>query len=231
MNDAVVLVTGGAGNIGRTVTRVLLERGARVAVPFYKTDVPDALDALRGDFGDRIFSLALDLTTERGAAETVREVVEWGGRLDGVAHLVGGYTGGRRLAETAVEAWDRMMDLNLKSAWLVSRFAVPTMLERGRGTLVFMSSRAALQGRAGHGAYAVSKAALLTLTATLAEEYGSQGIRANALLPGTVDTEPNRRSMPEADRSDWTAPECIAETIADLIAGSAAADNGAAVPV
>lgn len=231
MNDAVVLVTGGAGNVGRAVTRAFLDAGARVAVPFYKTDLPNALESLQSEFGDRLYGFALDLTTERGAQQAVRQVVEWGGRLDTVAHLVGGYLGGRRTAETEVEAWDRMMDLNLKSAWLVSRSAIPEMLERGSGSLVFVSARAARQIRSGQAAYAVAKSALLTLVETIAEEYRREGIRANAVLPGIIDTEANRRAMPDAEHEQWTRPEEIARVIRFLASAEASAVNGAAVPV
>lgn len=231
MTDTVALITGGAGNLGRAVTRVFLESGARVAVPFHKTDHPDALDALRGDFGDRLLPIALDLTTERGANSAVEQVLEWGGRLDAMAHLVGGWRGGMKLADTPTDAWDRMMDLNLKSAWLMARASVPAMIRGGGGSLVFVSSRAAREGRSGHAAYAIAKSALLTLTEALAEEYRDDGIRANAVLPGTVDTEDNRRAMPDADFSSWTPPEEIARVIHFLASDASRTVSGAAVPV
>lgn len=231
MTESTVLVTGGAGTIGRAVSRAFLEAGARVAVPVYKTDVPDALDELRGGFGERIHSFALDLTTERGAEAAVRDVLEWSGRLDAVVHMVGGYAGGTPLAETPIEIWDRMLDLNLKSAFLVARAALPPMLAAGRGSFVFVSSRAARTGRSGMAAYAVAKAGLLTLTEAIAEEYGARRIRANAVLPGVVDTEANRQAMPDADHSAWTRPEEIARVILFLASDGAEAINGAAVPV
>jgi NAD(P)-dependent dehydrogenase (short-subunit alcohol dehydrogenase family) len=120
MNDSVVLVTGGAGNLGQAVTRRFLEAGARVAVPIYKTDQASVFDSLVSEFGDRLHSFGLDLTTERGSEQAVQRVGEWGGRIDAVAHLIGGYLGEPRLAETDIQSWDRMMDLNLKSACLPS---------------------------------------------------------------------------------------------------------------
>lgn len=231
MNEPVVLVTGGAGNVGRAVTRAFLESGARVTVPFYKTDAPTALDGLRATFGDRVHSFALDLTTERGAQQAIDQVVEWGGRLDVVAHLVGGYTGGMRIADTPVEALDRMMDLNLKSAWLVSRFALPALARGGGGSMVFVSSRAAREGRAERAAYAVAKSALITLVEAIAEEYREDGIRANVVLPDTVDTEANRRSRPDADHSRWTSPEEIARVIRYLASPESRPINGASIPV
>lgn len=231
MNDVVALVTGGAGNVGRAVTRAFLQGGARVAVPVYQTDQPQALEPLREEYGERLHRFALDLTTERGAQQAVQQVMEWAGRLDVVAHMVGGYSGGARLADTAVEAWDRMIDINLKSAWLVAHFAIPRMLEHGGGSFVFVSSRAALRDRGGHGGYAVAKSAVITLAEVIAEEYGQEGIRANVVLPGTIDTNANRRSMPRADHDRWTEPEEIASVIAFLASPAAAAVNGAAVPV
>lgn len=231
MNDSVALITGGAGNLGREVTRAFLESGARVAVPFYRTDQPDALDPLKAEFGSRLLPFALDLTTERGANAAVAQVVEWGGRLDAVAHLVGGWRGGTKLADTPLEVWERMLDLNLRSAWLMAHAAIPAMTRGGGGSLVFVSSRAARQGRAGNAAYAVSKAALCTLTEAIAEEYAEEGIRANAVLPGTVDTEANRKAMPDADHSRWTPPEEIAQAILFLASGRASAVNGATIPV
>lgn len=231
MRDSVVLVTGGAGNVGRAVTRAFLEAGARVVVPFYKHEGTTALDPIRQEFGARVHTIALDLTTERGADQALQQTVEWGGRVDAVAHLVGGYSGGQRLADTPIEVWDRMMDLNLKSAWLVARSALPHMLRQGGGSLVFVSSRAARQERAGQAAYAVSKSALLTLVEAIAEEYSGEGIRAYAVLPGTVDTEANRRAMPDADRSGWTPPEEIARAIVSLASRENPAASGEAIPV
>jgi NAD(P)-dependent dehydrogenase (short-subunit alcohol dehydrogenase family) len=231
MTDSIVLVTGGAGNVGRSVTRLFLEAGARVAVPFYKTDQPDALDPLRAEHGDRLLSFALDLTTERGAEAAVRYVVEWGGRLDAVVHMIGGYAGGTAVAETPLEVWDRMMDLNLKSAFVVARAALPAMLPAAKGAFVFVSSRAARAGRSGNAAYAVAKAGLLTLAEALAEEYRDRAIRSNVVLPGTIDTPANRESMPDADHDSWTQPEEIARCILFLASDAASAINGAAVPV
>ncbi|MDQ3556132.1 MAG: SDR family oxidoreductase [Gemmatimonadota bacterium] len=229
--NSIVLVTGGAGNLGQAVTRVLLESGLRVAVPFYKTDAADALDALKPEWGERLFTFALDLTTERGARAAVEQTVEWGGRLDALCHLIGGYRGGSRVADTPMEVWDRMIDLNLRSAWLIARAALPEMVARGRGRLVFVGSRAVFHGRAGNAAYSVSKAGLGTLAAAIAEEYGTDGIRANLILPGTVDTADNRAAMPDADHSRWTPPEQIARVIHFLVSDASAPINGAAVPV
>jgi NAD(P)-dependent dehydrogenase (short-subunit alcohol dehydrogenase family) len=231
MSDTVVLVTGGGGHLGIAVSRLFLERGSDVSVPVYHSDRSGSTEALGLEHPDRVHTFALDLTTERGASEAVREVVRWRGRLDGVVHLVGGYEGGSRLAETPLEVWERMMDLNLKSAWLVARAAIPVMLGNGGGSLVFVSSRAARRGRAGHGAYSIAKAGVLTLVETLAAEYGDEGVRANAVLPGLMDTEANREQMPAGEHDRWTSPAEVAEVIHFLTLGPSRAVNGASVPV
>lgn len=225
LEGKVVLVTGGAGNIGRVVTRTLLDEGARVAVPFYKHDPGDLADELRSEFGGRVLVFALDLTTERGAAEAVQEVLEWADRLDAVVHMVGGYAGGMKVDATPVEVWDRMMELNARSAFLVGRAAAREMLGRGGGALLFVSAREAVRRPASRAAYAASKTALLALADAMAEEYRDQGIRVNLLLPGTVDTEANRQAMPGADPSDWTAPETFAARVRDLLAGDATGER------
>lgn len=231
MKDRVVLVTGGAGNVGRAVVAAFLEAGARVVVPLYKTDQGSTLEALGRVHAGRLHTFALDLTTERGTEQAVGQVLEWGGRIDSVAHMIGGYIGGTQLHETTLGVWERMIDLNLKSAWLIARAALPRMVAQGEGSFVFASSRAALRDRAGNGAYSIAKSALITLSETIAEEYAAQGIRANAVLPGTIDTEANRRQMPQADHARWTPPEQIARVIVFLASSAAATINGAAIPV
>jgi len=229
MRGKVFLVTGGAGNLGRAVTESFLARGDHVAVPFHGSDRPDALEPFKERFGDRLLEFGMDLTTDRGAGEAVRRVVEWAGSLNGVAHIMGGFRGGSSLAETPVEEWDRMMSLNLRSAFLVARAAIPALRSAGGGALVFVSSRAALAGRKERGAYAVSKAGLITLAETISEENREDGIRANAILPGVLDTEDNRRAMPDADHARWTSPEEIARVVAFLTSEGSAIVSGAAV--
>ncbi len=231
MNDKVVLVTGGAGNVGRSVTREFLDAGARVAVPVYKTDATDALDELAARHPDRLYVFALDLTTERGAEQAIRQVVEWGGTLGSVVHLIGGYRGGTKVADTPFEEWTRMVDLNLTSAYLVSRFAIPRLLDAGGGSFVFVSSRAAFEGRAQHAAYSATKAGLIALAAAIGEEYGSQGIRSNVIVPDTIDTEANRRAMPKADHRRWISPAEVARVIHFLASERASAINQAAIPI
>jgi len=234
-NDAeggpVAFISGGAGNLGRAVTRAFLEAGWRVSVALHHTDARDALDPLKSAHPGRISTCLLDLTNERGAGSAITQTVQWGGRLDAVAHLMGAWVGGAKVEETTLGVWETMLTLNLTSAFLLTRAALPRMVEGGVGSLVYVSSRAAREQRAGNAAYAVSKAGLLVLAETVAEEYRERGIRANAVLPCTMDTPANRRAMPNADASKWTPPEEVARVILFLASAESAPVNGAAVPV
>lgn len=227
----VAFISGGAGNLGRAVTAAFLEAGWRVNVSMHHADAKNALDALKSAYPGRVSTSLLDLSKELGASSAITQTVQWGGRLDAVAHLMGGWVGGDRLADTSVGVWDAMLGLNLTSAFLLARAAIPRMIERGGGSLVFVSSRAAREQRANNAAYAISKAGLLVLAESIAEEYKGDGIRANAVLPGTMDTPANRRAMPDADASKWVPTEEVARTILFLASRESAAVNGAAVPV
>ena len=226
--ERVVLVTGGSGGLGSAVTEAFLADGWRVAVPTHSSGGVEALEALAAEHSDRLTWFPADLSTEAGAGEAVARAANWGGRLDAVVHTVGGYAGGAPLHETAVDEWDRMLSINLRSAFLIARAAIPRLPDGG--ALVFVSSRAALKGRKGHVPYAVSKAALLTLTEAIAEEYRGR-VRANAVLPGTIDTPANRAAMPDAKHDAWTPPAEIARVILFLASGESGVVSGAAVPV
>jgi NAD(P)-dependent dehydrogenase (short-subunit alcohol dehydrogenase family) len=227
----VAFISGGAGALGRAVTAAFLDAGWRVSVALHHTDAKNALDTLKAAHPGRLFTCLLDLSKELGAASAITQTVQWGGRLDAVAHLMGGWVGGHPLAETSPGEWEAMLSLNLTSAFLLSRAAIPRMAEGGGGSLVFVSSRAAKEKRAGNAAYAVSKSGLLVLAESIAEEYGDRGVRANAVLPGTMDTPANRRSMPNADFSKWVPPEEVARVILFFASDESAPVNGASVPV
>lgn len=223
--ERVALITGGAGGLGRACVDLFLEDGWRVAVPVHHS--AEGLQDAAARHGDRLTWFEADLTSEEGAARAVERTMEWAGRLDALVHTVGGYAWTGPLHESPVDTWDRMMDVNLRSAFLVARAALPRL---EGGSLVFVSSRAALQGRKGNVAYAVSKAALLTLVEGIAEEQKGRA-RANAVLPGTIDTPANRRAMPDAKAETWTQPAEIARVVRFLASTDSAPVSGAAVPV
>jgi NAD(P)-dependent dehydrogenase (short-subunit alcohol dehydrogenase family) len=124
-----------------------------------------------------------------------------------------------------------MMNLNARTVFLMSRAIIPHMMERRYGRIISVAARAALKGTARHGPYNASKMAVIRLTETMAAELRNDGITANCILPGTIDTPANRAETPDADFSRWVTPESMARVILFLASDLAADVNGAAIPV
>jgi NAD(P)-dependent dehydrogenase (short-subunit alcohol dehydrogenase family) len=124
-----------------------------------------------------------------------------------------------------------MLGLNLRSAYTIFRAVLPGMLKAGKGRIVAVGARAAIEPIANFAAYSVSKAALVALVKTVALEVKDSGITANAVLPSVIDTPANRAAMPAADASKWVTPESIAGLLVWLVSDAARDVNGAAIPI
>lgn len=224
MKGKIALVTGANGGLGTYVTQALLESGATVVGVSRKIH--------QSDFNSPAFTaLPGEISTAAGAQAMVDSLVAKFGRLDIVAHTVGGFTGGQSVAETDDANFERMFDLNLNSTFYLLRAVLPVMRKTGKGRIIAIGSRAALEPAAGIGVYAASKAAMVSLIRTVALENKDVSITANVILPGTMDTPANRRAMANADVSKWVQPSSIAGLITWL-AGDAGKDvNGAVIPV
>jgi NAD(P)-dependent dehydrogenase (short-subunit alcohol dehydrogenase family) len=145
-------------------------------------------------------------------------------------HLVGGFRYGR-LADVSDRDWSFLLRANLETTFLVLREAARAFERAQGGALVAIASPAGLEGAAGVGAYAATKAGVLRLVESLARELAPAGARANSVLPGTMDTPANRAAMPDADPAAWVTTEAVAEVVHFLTTPAAAAVNGAAVRV
>lgn len=227
--DQVALVTGASGALGSVVARRLLDAGARLVLPARN---PEELRGLFPEIDDgAVLAQACDVTDAASVEALVRAAEERFGRIDVLCNVAGGFRGGSPVHQTEVATWDFLMDLNARAVFLVCRAAVPVLLRSGGGRIVNVASRAALAGDAGVAAYSASKAAVLRLTESLSAELKAQGVRVNAVLPGTIDTAANREAMPGADRSLWVDPEALADVILFLLSDAARAVHGAALPV
>lgn len=164
------------------------------------------------------------------AAECDR-VAKLAAPVDALLHLLGGFGGGQPVAETPDETWDKMLGLNLRSAYTIFRAVLPGMLKAGKGRIVAVGARAAIEPIANFAAYSVSKAALVALVKTVALEVKDSGITANVVLPSVIDTPANRAAMPAADASKWVTPEAIAGLLVWLASDAARDVNGSAVPI
>jgi NAD(P)-dependent dehydrogenase (short-subunit alcohol dehydrogenase family) len=148
-----------------------------------------------------------------------------------VVNLAGGYAAGPRLHETPPEEFERLLALNLRPTFLVTRAALPHLLAAGGGAVVCVSARAALQPFAGAVPYATAKAAVLAFAQAVAVEYRASGVRCNAILPSVIDTPANRAAQPDADHARWVPPAQVAAVIRFLAGEESAPTSGAAVPV
>jgi NAD(P)-dependent dehydrogenase (short-subunit alcohol dehydrogenase family) len=221
--DRVILVTGASGGLGSAVTRAFLDAGATVAGVF-RSGAPPVTH-------ERFLSIHADLSVAEDAAAAVERARSQAGRLDALIHLVGGFAGGQPVAATDDATWKRMLDMNLNSAFYAMRAALPVLLAAGRGRIVAVGSKTAVEPVAKLSAYGVSKAALVALVRTVALELKGAGITANAVLPSVIDTPANRAADPAADFSKWVAPESIASLILWLASDAAADVNGAVIPI
>ena len=150
--------------------------------------------------------------------------------IDGLVNVAGGFRW-EKVEDGDIETWDQLYSMNLRTAVIASKAALPALLERGRGRIVNIGAGAAAKARAGMGAYTASKAGVQRLTEALSEELKDRGITVNAILPGTIDTPRNRLDMPDADFARWVTPAAIADVIAFLASDAAGAITGAAIPV
>jgi len=219
MKGKVVLITGGAGALGQTVVPAFVSTGASVILGDLNPVQVPGVTALKADFTDQTQVRSL-----------VEEVIRTSGQLDALINLVGGFATGR-VVETDVSRWQRMLTLNLTSAFLLSQAVLPSMLQRGQGRIVHVAARAALEPFTGAAAYIVSKAGLIGLIRTLSTELAGSGVTVNAVLPSTIDTPANRRAMPAADPSKWARPDSIAHTLTFLASDAASQINGALIPI
>jgi NAD(P)-dependent dehydrogenase (short-subunit alcohol dehydrogenase family) len=200
-----VVVTGGTGALGGAVTALLEAAGATCHVP-----------------------KGIDLSDEDSA---VRFFAELPGLWASI-HLAGGFAAGA-VADTTLAAFRAQHDQNAVTCFLSCREAVKRLRAAGGGRIVNVAARPVLAPKTGAGmsAYASSKAAVASLTQTLAAELIGDGILVNAVVPSVMDTPANRRTMPDADFSKWPKTEEVARTIAFLASPDNALTSGALIPV
>lgn len=231
-HDKIVLVAGGTGGLGREVSMAFLEAGASVVVTYVNTEEYAAQVSASQRIGAAPpAGLSVDVTDSQAVEKSVAEIVAKHGRLDVLVNTVGAYAGGTDLWEADPHTYDKMLQLNLKSGFVLARAVVPQMIRQNRGWIVNIASRAAFDHAAGGSLYAASKSAALALMDSLAADVKPYNINVNSVLPSIIDTAANRKAMPGADFSKWPKPEEIAHVILFLCSEEARVIHGAAIPV
>ena len=223
MQNKVMIVTGAFGVLGHAVAQALLAAGAFVAAPDRETGDKIAPN-------DRLLVLGgVDLTDFTTTEKAFEKAVARFGRIDGLANIAGGFRW-QTLADGDLAVWSDQFRMNLLTAATACKAALPH-LRKTQGAIVNIASAPAKKAGMGMGAYAASKAGVLRLTESLAEEEKAAGVRVNAVLPTIIDTPRNRADMPKADFSRWVKPEDIAKTILFLLSDEARAITGAEILV
>jgi NAD(P)-dependent dehydrogenase (short-subunit alcohol dehydrogenase family) len=224
LENKIALVTGAHGGLGTPVTNALLEASATV-IGVSKT-------IRQADFqSPSFFAFPAEISNPETARKAVDDIAAQHGQIDILVHLVGGFAGGKTVAETDDATFKLMLDLNLHSAFNMLRAVIPHMRRAGSGRIIAMGSRAAEFPGPKVGAYSASKAALVALIRTVALENKDLPITANVILPGTMDTPANRKDMPKADTSKWVQPASVASLILWLASDAGKDVNGASIPV
>jgi NAD(P)-dependent dehydrogenase (short-subunit alcohol dehydrogenase family) len=229
--DRVVLVTGPTGGLGTAVVRAFAGEGARLVLTSRRQPELEALAAELALESERVQIVPADVTDPADVDRVARAAHDRFGTIDVVVHVTGGYKAGTPVSETDLETWNFMLGLNLTTAFLVARAALPGMLARGSGKLVFIGSRGGSQPAANMAAYGVSKGGLDLLVRDLAEETRRHGVNVNAVAPSIIDTPANRKAMPKADYTTWVQPESLAGVIHFLASDAARDIHGAVIPV
>jgi NAD(P)-dependent dehydrogenase (short-subunit alcohol dehydrogenase family) len=197
------------GSTGRVVTKMVLSQGAHVVSTYRSEDTQKELVEYIGKDTEILTSVLTDVTDESSVQVLFQRVIDKCGHVDILLNIVGSYKGGNEVASTKESDWGFRMDVNLKSAFLCCKTALPHMMAQNYGRIVNVASRSGAERRfrTKSGAYAVSKAGVIVLTETIAEEVKKFDINVNCIIPSTIDTLDNRRSFHDADFSKWVSPE------------------------
>ncbi len=187
LTDKVALVTGGSRGIGRAIALALAGQGAQVAVNYVKNR--DAADEVVQQIGEgRAVAIQGDVADAGDAKRLVKETIEAFGSLQILVNNAG-LTQDNLMLRMSEEAWDRVMEVDLRGAYLTTKVALRPMVRQRWGRIVNVASVAGLVGNAGQANYAAAKAGLIGLTKSVAKEVALRNITANAIAPGLVETE------------------------------------------
>lgn len=217
LSGRVVLMTGAGGNVGTAAREAFAAAGATVA----RKDPRDPAAPWEW----------FDVTNPAEAKPAVDAVAAAYGRIDILINLVGTWAPQPPVHEFTDDLLDRLMKVNFRSAFVMCRAVLPHMLRQEWGRIINIGAKPGLKGSAHNAAYSASKAAVIALTESIAEEASGKGVTANAIIPSTIDTPANRKGMPDADFSRWVPPQAIAETMVFLCTEAGGNINGARVPV
>jgi NAD(P)-dependent dehydrogenase (short-subunit alcohol dehydrogenase family) len=224
LKNKVAIVTGGGAGIGEAIARRFAQEGARVVVAEVDPARGQSTVASIQNLGGEALFVQTDVSSEAQVKGMVETTLQRFGPIDilvnNAAVLMSYET---RAHELSNEEWDRTININLRGYWLCSKYAIPSMMAQGAGTILFIASRTGLRGFAGLAAYSASKGGVLALMRSMAADYAPDGIRINAIIPGTMDTPMNAKEFSEPGARNKYIPRIPARRlgVATDIAGMA----------
>lgn len=223
---AIVTGVGERGQVGFAVAAALVRAGARVCL----TSRGPGSSELAAELGANAHAVQADLTSADDVARLIAFAQQRLGAIDILVNIAGGLSVIKPLAETTAGEWEREMQRNAETTFLVSSAALP-LLRATRGSIINFASPAGLRAVPQLGAYSAAKAAVVALTRALAIEETAHGVRVNAIAPGMVDTEQNRRSAENPDTMKWVTREQIADTVLFLASAASSGITGETIHV
>lgn len=226
-SNRIVLVTGGTGALGSSITKAFVESNATV-ISSYIHEKEEIL-IQKSENKSSIQLIKSDITKEE-VERLVSIVMDKYGHIDILVNVVGGYIGAKSIVELDEKEWDLMMTMNLKSAFLISKHVTRHMISSKYGKIIHISSKKGLHAEGSDSAYAVSKSGLIRLVESLSEETKESNINVNCIMPIIIDTQANRKAMPNADFNKWVKPDDLANVVLFLSSEEAKTITGAAIP-
>jgi NAD(P)-dependent dehydrogenase (short-subunit alcohol dehydrogenase family) len=226
IKNKIALITGGEGPLGRAVSKKFLAEGVKLAIGWYAQDewdeAKESISAYKGQFID----MRVDVSKEENVEELVKKAKDTFGSIDILLYMAGAFLVGPMLWETDTATFNRLVDVNLKGAFLCSKHVVKVMLEKKQGRIVFFPAKFAIEPKPHFGAYAVSKVGLITLMEALREELKETDITINSVMPDAIDTW-RTRNTPNAQPDKWVKTSdianllhCICSSKCDILNGS-----------
>jgi NAD(P)-dependent dehydrogenase (short-subunit alcohol dehydrogenase family) len=244
-NGKVAIITGGTSGIGLATAQLFAQEGARIVLMARNKSRGKEAVELIANAGGQVIFVSGDVGVAADCQRCVAASIETYGRLDILFNNAGVIHVNRNLVETSEEEWDATLDSNLKSIFLMSKYAIPRIAEIGGGVIVNNASIFGLVGGSGVAAYCAAKGGIITLTKAMALDHAAQNIRVNCICPGSVDTPMLENEMKELGGSEIelpkfaarhplnriATPQEIARSVAYLASDDASFVTGIALPV
>lgn len=226
-SDKLVLITGSTGAVGSKLLDFFTSHGATTI----GTYLGEKKMNITPSGSEGVDLIRCNTTIDSDVSSLVSAISRKHGRIDILVNTVGGYLGGKSVVLLEEEEWNRMFRLNLISAFLITKYVVPLMLQSGYGRIVHISSYSGISAQGFDSAYASSKAGLIRFVESISKEVKDHNLTVNCVLPSIIDTQSNRKMMPDANFKQWVKIDALVTVIAFLCSDDSRAITGSAVPV